>query len=65
MTSNYVIVPIKLYLDVGNDEHIILFNFGGRFVNSFEVLKGDPEAHLLVAGSKIKKARLNRDKVSR
>ena len=44
MTSNYVIVPIKLYLDVGNDKHIILFNFGGRFVSSFEIMKGDPEA---------------------
>ena len=65
MTSNYVIVPIKLYLDVGNDEHIILCNFGGRFVSSFEVMEGDPKAHLLVAGSKNKKPGLNRDKVSR
>ena len=44
MTSNYVIVPIKLHLDVGNDEHIILCNFGDRFVSSFEVMEGDPKA---------------------
>ena len=53
-------MPIKLYIDVGNDEHIILFNFGGRFVSSFEVMKGDPEAHLLVAENK--KPGLNRDR---
>ena len=44
MTSNYVIVPIKLHLDVANDEHIILCNFGDRFVSSFEVMEGDPKA---------------------
>ena len=34
MTSNNVIVSIKLCLDVGNDGYIILCNFGGR---GFEV----------------------------
>ena len=29
MTSNYVIVSINLCLDIGNDEYIILDNFGG------------------------------------
>ena len=31
MTSNYVIVSITLCLDIGNDEYIILGNFGGVF----------------------------------
>ena len=31
MTSNYVIVSITLCLDIGNDQYIILGNFGGVF----------------------------------
>ena len=33
MTSNYVIVSIKLYLNVGNNDYIILWNFGGRIMS--------------------------------
>ena len=33
MTSNYVIVSIKLHLSVGNDKCIILCNFSGRIMN--------------------------------
>ena len=43
MTSNYVIVPIKFSLDVaGNDEQIILGNFGGRIMSGFEVIEVGP-----------------------
>ena len=39
MTSYYVIVSIKVFLNVGNDEYIILCNFGGRTIMSgFEVI---------------------------
>ena len=31
ITSNYVIVSMTLCLDIGNDEYIILGNFGGVF----------------------------------
>ena len=37
MTSNYVIVSIKLCLDVRNDEYIILCNFGGRIMSESRV----------------------------
>ena len=33
MTSNYVIVSVKLYLNVGNNQYIILWNFGGRIMS--------------------------------
>ena len=42
MVSNYVIVTIKLYLDAGNGEYIIVWNFGRRIVSGFEVRSGDP-----------------------
>ena len=32
MTSNYVMVSIKLFHDVGNDQFIILCNFSGRIL---------------------------------
>ena len=32
MTSNYVILSITVCLDIGNDEYIILGNFGGRII---------------------------------
>ena len=35
MTSYHIIVPIKFCLDVGNDECIILCNFGGRIMSGF------------------------------
>ena len=33
----YVIVSTKLYLNVGNDEHITLCNFGGRFLTGLVI----------------------------
>ena len=41
MTSYHIIVSIKFCLDVGNDECIILCNFGGRIMSVFEILEGD------------------------
>ena len=44
MTSYHIIVSIKFCLDVGNDECIILCNFGGRIMSGFEILEGDPQS---------------------
>ena len=44
MTSCHIIVSIKFCLDVGNDECIILCNFGGRIMSGFEILEGDPQS---------------------
>ena len=41
MTSYHIIVSIMFCLDVGNDECIILCNFGGRIMSGFEILEGD------------------------
>lgn len=41
MTSYYVTVSIKVFLNVGNDEYIILCNFGGcTIMSGFEVIDG-------------------------
>ena len=40
--SNYVIVSIKLCLDVENNECIILYYFAGRIISCFEVIEGHP-----------------------
>lgn len=40
MTSNYVIVLIKLRLNVGNDKYIILCNISGLIMNGFEFIEG-------------------------
>ena len=37
-SHNDVTVPIMLWLDVGNDENIILCYFGGRIMSVFEVI---------------------------
>ena len=37
MTSNYVIVLIKLRLDVGNKEYSILCYFGARIMSGFDI----------------------------
>ena len=29
-----------MLIDVGNDDHIILCNFGGRIMSGFEVIEG-------------------------
>ena len=43
MTSDYVIVSIKLCLEGGNDEYIILRNFGGRRTSGSEIIEEDPQ----------------------
>ena len=40
MTSDYVIVLIKLCPEVGNDEFIIVCNFGGRGMSDLKVMEG-------------------------
>ena len=40
MTSNYVIVPIKLCLVVGNDERFLLCDFGGRIMSGLKKVLG-------------------------
>ena len=42
MTSYYVIVSIKLYKEVRNDECIFVCNFGDRRMSCFEVIEGEP-----------------------
>ena len=44
MTSNHVIMSIKVRLDVANNKNIILCNFGSRIKRCFEVIEGAPEA---------------------
>ena len=41
MTLNYVIMSIKLCLDVENDKGISLYNFGGLILSGFEVIEGE------------------------
>ena len=40
MTSDYVIVSIKLCPEVGNDGYIIVCNFGGRRISGCDVIEG-------------------------
>ena len=40
MTSDYVIVSIKLYPEGGNDDYINVRNFNGRGMSGFEVIEG-------------------------
>jgi len=40
MTPDYVIVSIKLCPEAGNDEYIVLCNFVGCSMSSFEVIEG-------------------------
>ena len=40
MTSNYVILLIKLSLNVGNDDFIILCNFDGLIISGLEAEEG-------------------------
>ena len=40
MTSNDVNLSIKLWLDVGNNEYIILCYFGVRIMSGLEVIEG-------------------------
>ena len=43
MTSNYFIVSIKLYQDVG--KYITMSNFGSGIMNGFKVIEGGPQPH--------------------
>ena len=53
MTSNNVIVTIKLCLDVG--KYFILCNFGGRIIRGFKVIEGSLQSQPTpLAGSKKK-----------
>lgn len=52
MKSNYVIVSIKIRLDLGNDGYIILYNFGDRIMSGFKVIERGPSESLPVAGAK-------------
>ena len=45
-----VIESAKLSLVVGNDEHVILCNFGYRSISGFEVIKGTTPTPPSVAG---------------
>ena len=56
MTSDYVIMSIKLCPVVGNNEYIIVCDFVGRKMGGIEVLEGGfldpPPPHPTVEGSK-------------
>ena len=43
MTSNYVKMSIKLCLNVGNEDYIILCNFGGLIISGLEAEEGVSE----------------------
>ena len=45
--TEFVTVSIKLYLDVGNNDYIILRNFGGRIMSGFEFIEGSSGAPTL------------------
>ena len=42
MTSDNVILSIKLYPEISNDEYIILCNFGCCGISGFEVIEETP-----------------------
>ena len=44
MTSENVVVSIKLCLKVGNDECTVVCKFGGHRMSGFEVLEGSPRS---------------------
>ena len=54
MTSDYVIVSTKLCPEGGNDEYIILCNFGGCRTSGSEIIEGDPHRSPPIAGCKTK-----------
>ena len=45
--TEFVTVSIKLYLDVGNGDYIILRNFGGRIMSGVEFIEGSSGAPTL------------------
>ena len=46
MTSNYIILSIRSFLEVENDKYIIICNFGGRNMSGFEVTGGPSKRRL-------------------
>ena len=46
MTSNYVLLSIKSFLEVENDKYNIICNFGGRNMSGFEVTGGPSKRRL-------------------
>ena len=60
MTSDNVIVSIKLCPEVGNDESIVVCNFGGHRMSGFKVLEGGPPSPLPPVRRKQKKTGRNR-----
>ena len=53
----FIILSTKLCLDAGNNEYVILCNFGGRIVSSFKVIEGEaPEVPLPPGCRKLKKS---------
>ena len=61
MTSDYVIVSTKLCPEGGNDEYIILCNFGDCRTSGSEIIEGDPHRSPLSQDAK-QKPGLNRVK---
>lgn len=55
--SNRIILSTKLCLDAGNNEYVILCNFGGRIISGFKVIEGGaPEVPLPPGCRKFKKS---------
>ena len=52
MALNYVIMSIKLCLDVGNDKGIGLYNFGDLILSGFEVIEGEEGGGRVLGGGK-------------
>lgn len=48
--SNRIILSTKLCLDAGNNEYVILCNFGGRIISGFKVIEGGAPEVLLPPG---------------
>ena len=66
LTSDYVIVSTKLCPQVGNDEYIIVYNFGGGRMSGFRVTEGGlrgPPTTTLVAAQIAKKKKPSRNRV--
>ena len=60
MTSDNVIVSIKLCPEAGNDESIDVCNFGGHRMSGFEVLEAGPPRPPPAGAQKAKKTGRNR-----
>ena len=61
---NYVIKSIKLYVDVGHSEYIILCNFGASIMSGFKGIGGGPPDSPPPARHRSFKKKLGRIRVS-